>query len=526
MIGNEIDPNVISGSTPSGDIGLYNYQWQISTDNILFNNISSAIAQDYDPLPISTTRYYKRIVTGSNCALPLSLVSNVIKIEVNVVPKADFELPDFCLNDGTAIFNNMSTIEDGTSNNLTYLWNFGDPGSGVLNTSTQKIGAHIYSGAQNYIVTLKATSVNGCTSDPKSYPFTVNGSTPRANFIIRNALKLCSNTTIQFEDHASVDFGEITQIKWYFDLQNHPNVAEVDMDPGLRATPKVYEHVYNPFNIPFSKQFNVGMVVYSGATCVDSTTKTITVNAAPGVEFKAIPPVCVDKPAFQLTQGIEKFGIVGQGLYSGIGVSATGMFTPSIAGVGSHTITYTYKSNADCIDSDTQDVIVNPAPIAESKDLELLEGGEVTFPTITNETGLDYSWSPAAFLSQSNILNPIASPVETTTYILTATDKITGCSAIGSINVLVHKKPEVPNVFTPNGDNVNDYWVINNLNTYTNCTVNVFNRYGKKIYSSVGYSVPWDGRYKDSEVASGTYYYIIDPEKGRKQITGSITVLR
>ncbi|MDB5118870.1 MAG: hypothetical protein JWN56_88 [Sphingobacteriales bacterium] len=152
-------------------------------------------------------------------------------------------------------------------------------------------------------------------------------------------------------------------------------------------------------------------------------------------------------------------------------------------------------------------------------------GGQIFYAMSSGTVNVNVK-NGVAGKTQADILSPTASPVETTTYILTATDKITGCSSIGAINVLVHKKPEIPNVFTPNGDSVNDYWIINNLNTYTDCTVNVFNRYGKKIYSSVGYATPWDGRYKDGEVVSGTYYYIIDPKKGRKPISGSITILR
>jgi len=528
-IGNEVDPTIITGSIPTGDTGFYNYQWQISTDNSSFNNITSAIKRDYNPLPISSTRYYRRIVTGSICANPLLLESNVIKIEVNVIPKADFVTPDLCLNDGTAIFTNTSTIIDGTSNQLTYSWNFGDPGSGALNISIQKDGAHTYSSTGNYVVILKVTSNNGCVSDIKSYPFTVNESTLDAVFSVVNQTKLCSDREVEFRDNAKVTFGQLTKIEWYYDYQNNPTVVVVDDNPGLRTAPKVYLHKYPTFNSPTTKKYKVRMVVYSGAsaTYIDKISQEITVHAIPEVEFSALQPVCIEQPAFQINQASEKFGIIGSGFYSGSGITTTGMFTPALAGDGTHTITYTYKSNAaDCTDSNTQDITVNPSPVLTSANLEILVGGEIVLRPIAQNTGLSYQWRPSDFLSQANILTPIASPVETTTYVLTATDQITGCSAIGLINVLVHKKPEIPNVFTPNGDDVNDYWVINNLNTYTDCTVNVFNRYGKKIFNSIGYTTLWDGRFKDGELISGTYYYIIDPKKGRKPISGSVTILR
>ena len=86
--------------------------------------------------------------------------------------------------------------------------------------------------------------------------------------------------------------------------------------------------------------------------------------------------------------------------------------------------------------------------------------------------------------------------------------------------------PEVPNTFSPNGDGINDFWVIENLETYTNVTVTVFNRNGEKVFSSNGYASPWDGTYKGSQLATGTYYYLIDPKKGRNKLSGSITILR
>ncbi|MCR8556012.1 gliding motility-associated C-terminal domain-containing protein [Mucilaginibacter sp. BJC16-A38] len=48
----------------------------------------------------------------------------------------------------------------------------------------------------------------------------------------------------------------------------------------------------------------------------------------------------------------------------------------------------------------------------------------------------------------------------------------------------------INNTFTPNGDGINDTWTIENLNSYTNNTVGIYNRYGEKVYSSVGCGIP------------------------------------
>jgi gliding motility-associated-like protein len=269
------------------------------------------------------------------------------------------------------------------------------------------------------------------------------------------------------------------------------------------------------------------MVAYSGASCVNSKDYEITLNAMPIVEFNAISPVCVNQQSFLLTQGTETTGIAGQGIYSGSGVSPSGFFDPALAGSGTHIITYTFRSTAgDCGNFKTQQVTVHPTPIVSNTSIEILEGGAVVLPAITSETGLSYQWTASNTLSQTNILRPLANPTESITYTLTATDKVTGCSSVGKIEVLVHKIPEIPNTFTPNGDGINDFWIIGYLGTYTDCTVNVFNRNGSLVFKSVGYASPWDGYYNGVELNSGTYFYIIDPKIGRKPMAGSVTIIR
>jgi len=84
----------------------------------------------------------------------------------------------------------------------------------------------------------------------------------------------------------------------------------------------------------------------------------------------------------------------------------------------------------------------------------------------------------------------------------------------------------MPNVFTPNGDGINDVWTIRYLDSYVGAIIRVFDRYGKNVFTSTGYQVPWNGKYKDKDVPVGVYYYIIDPKNGRKPISGSVTIVR
>ena len=79
---------------------------------------------------------------------------------------------------------------------------------------------------------------------------------------------------------------------------------------------------------------------------------------------------------------------------------------------------------------------------------------------------------------------------------------------------------------SPNGDGINDTWNIKYLSTYTDCTVDIFNRYGQKLFSSVGYMVPWDGKYNNADLPVGVYYYEINPKHGRNVMSGTVTIVR
>ncbi|RYF64318.1 MAG: T9SS type B sorting domain-containing protein, partial [Cytophagaceae bacterium] len=67
----------------------------------------------------------------------------------------------------------------------------------------------------------------------------------------------------------------------------------------------------------------------------------------------------------------------------------------------------------------------------------------------------------------------------------------------------------VPNTFTPNGDGINDLWQIPVLKNYPGSTTSIYTRSGQLVYQSTGYAKAWDGQYKGSNLASGTYYYLI-----------------
>ena len=247
------------------------------------------------------------------------------------------------------------------------------------------------------------------------------------------------------------------------------------------------------------------------------------------VVFDPIPDVCEEAPPFQLTQAREKWGVQtesGKGSYSGPGVDVNGIFSPALAGAGQHPITYTFLANNGCFDTKTVNVTVFATPDADAgADLVILEGGEAMLSATATGTALSYKWTPAAGLSQDDILNPVASPAGDMMYTLTVKSG-EGCVVTTQVFVKVLKKLSVPNAFSPNGDGINDEWNIKYLNTYPNATVIILNRYGEKVYSGRSQGKGWDGRYGGTDAPAGTYYYLIDPRNGRKVTSGAITLIR
>ncbi|MCX8079640.1 MAG: gliding motility-associated C-terminal domain-containing protein [Bacteroidia bacterium] len=85
------------------------------------------------------------------------------------------------------------------------------------------------------------------------------------------------------------------------------------------------------------------------------------------------------------------------------------------------------------------------------------------------------------------------------------------------------------NLFSPNGDNINDRWRISGLEYYKNFELFVFNKWGQQVHHQEGGTYePWDGRYLGTPVVDATYYFVLYLEKGKKDsiIKGNVTIIR
>lgn len=143
------------------------------------------------------------------------------------------------------------------------------------------------------------------------------------------------------------------------------------------------------------------------------------------------------------------------------------------------------------------DVIPSVTTIFEGESVSILASGAVT-----------YVWTPTNGLSCTTCPDPVASPSTTTTYVVTGTDA-NGCSGTDSVKIIV--KPicgevMVPTIFSPNGDNHNDFECV-----IGNCIVelefSIYNRWGERVFFTDDQTICWDGTFKGKKVNSGTFVY-------------------
>jgi gliding motility-associated-like protein len=84
----------------------------------------------------------------------------------------------------------------------------------------------------------------------------------------------------------------------------------------------------------------------------------------------------------------------------------------------------------------------------------------------------------------------------------------------------------IANTFTPNGDGINDYWEIAGIENYPGAIVQVFDRFGQKVFESKGYSQPFDGVSNGKILPPGAYYYIINLAANCRLVSGYLTIVR
>lgn len=157
--------------------------------------------------------------------------------------------------------------------------------------------------------------------------------------------------------------------------------------------------------------------------------------------------------------------------------------------------------------------IGNDTSICEGKTLVLR-------PTVANAVFL---WNDNSTLSSYTVTSP---------GIYWVTIVTNHCSNTDTVKVQYKNcqcSPLIPNAFTPNGDGINDTWIIRAANCDSKINVSVFNRYGQLVFSAVDYQNNWTGTFRQKPLPAAAYYYIANATYGDSQnefFSGSILILR
>jgi gliding motility-associated-like protein len=204
---------------------------------------------------------------------------------------------------------------------------------------------------------------------------------------------------------------------------------------------------------------------------------------------------------------------------------SNGASAETITGLAAGNYSYTVSDALGCKATNTVTMGVGPGGLMFDYEVknETCDGdvdGEITLTVSGGVSPLTFKWSHG--VSESALTN-----LASGTYTVTITD-FSGCQIIRDIKVGQQCKPDIPDIFSPNGDGINDNWVIPGIDKYPNNYVRIFNRWGNIIYQKRGYMNEWQGTYSNGELLSiGAYYYIVHlNDENDTVLSGSITVVR
>lgn len=490
--------------TSSG--GLY-YRWL----NTFFTDSVITVSPSY------ITTYTVEVTDQFGCKDSASSTVGIYPL-----PSAAFASTDVCI-DNQNQFTNLSSIISG---NVTgWAWNFGDNSP----LATTEDAAHTYADTGTYPVMLLVTSNNGC-KDSITKTVIVHPQ-PDAQF---TSGSVCEGSITLLNDASTIPAPDVIQ-QWTWDfgdgspLKNNHNTS----------------HLY-----PAAGSYNAQLVITSNFGCKDSITRTIVVNPNPAAHFSAIDttgcsPLCVD---FQNTSGISSGTIVSYAWNYGedgnTGNSEHGSYcymnntgdspTPTPL---SFTVTLTLTSDSGCVSSVTKNnyITVYPNPIAsftaEPQSVSVINPG-IEFNNLSSGSNA-WNWDFGDNTTFDESAPPLHMYADTGTYtvqLIVANEY----SCYDTTYLTITIEPDwaffIPNVFTPNGDGVNDSFQGYGFGLLK-YNMSIFDRWGNHIYYTDNYDKPWDGRanYGKNVAQQDVYIYqfVVSDIHDKKHVyTGTVTLVR
>jgi gliding motility-associated-like protein len=162
-------------------------------------------------------------------------------------------------------------------------------------------------------------------------------------------------------------------------------------------------------------------------------------------------------------------------------------------------------------------------------DKNILLGDTVTLNGVVQGTAVNYYWSPAAYINNTQAATPQVYPPADMQYTLSVNSTV-GCgAAIRVVKVKVYKDIYIPSAFTPNGDGHNDVFRVTPLDNYTLARMTIYNRWGKIVFNTANAGDGWDGTFNQYPQPPGAYIYYLEfklPEGKKLLKKGTVLLMR
>lgn len=290
-----------------------------------------------------------------------------------------------------------------------YLWTFGEPASGSLDTSILPNPTHTYMAAGDYIVKLRVALAGGLCADSAQFTVKVYPGF-RPGFIFAGG---CFQNPFQFTDTSNTDYGFIDTWSWNF---------------GDITTLADTSHVQNPqWTYPGPGPKTVTFIVTSSKGCIDTIPQTINVLDKPLLSLDFDNALICRPDAIQL-------GANGTGVFSWsppVFIDNPNIPNP-IVNPPTTMDYYVTLTDLGCVSRDTVTVnVVAQVTLQALPDTTICEGDVAQLGA--NSDGLQFSWTPTANISDPTIKDPTAVTNSPTMYYVTAT--IGTCSSRDSMLV-------------------------------------------------------------------------------------------
>lgn len=479
----------------------------------VYTGTGVTLAGLFDPLAAGVGTHTLTWVYTTNFGCKDSTNRDVTVLQA---PVSNFDVSALKCEHTSITFTPTATSTAGTLTQ--WIWNFGDSPNNQTTTTNAPV-THTYQNTGNYVVTLTVVTSDGCRSTPFTQTIFVNP-TPVPQF---------SFTASACLPQAKIDFTNNTP-----NLANYAYVWDFG-DPSSgnnTSNTNNSSHTYTAVG-----PYTVMLTATSPTTgCTHDTTMAVnTIHRPPLASFSlSATDACIDKPLTVTDLSTPIDGNIATWAWAyGDNSTATGQSPAAhlYSGQGTYPVKLTVTTNFGCVDDTTISFRVWNYPVANAgPNMFVLEGGSQTIFATASGQSLSYNWTtiPAGYTSTLNsttVLQPIVTPTQDMRYMLTVSNPA-NCIDTSSVFVKVLRQPDIPNTFSPNNDGINDYWVIDYLNTYPQCKVQVFTRTGQKVFESRGYKKPWDGNMNGKSLPMDTYYYIIEPGNGRTPLKGYIQIIK